>query len=56
MLKVKHGLLFEVFECMLDIKNPRNNNTEYFGKNSIRYLGPVIGNFLPWEIKYSNFI
>ena len=24
MLKVKHGLLFEVFECMLDIKNPRS--------------------------------
>ena len=24
MLKVKHGLLFQVFECMPDTKNPRS--------------------------------
>ena len=55
MFKVKHVLQSEVFESRFFIKNNISNhmhsqsdfivcklNTEYFGKNSIKYLGPDI--------------
>ena len=63
MFQAKHGLASEVFESMFVINSHsaklRSKSdfcvpkfiTEYFGKNLIRYLGPVIWNSLHWTIK-----
>ena len=61
--KVKHDLESEVFESMFVINNNSTQlclkhdfhvpkiKTEHIRKNSVRYLGSIIWNSLPQEIK-----